>query len=345
MSYDDGDLALVVQLDRTLASEAGNGSSNLPEGTKIYMIFKKNVPLAPFSTFKIGGRAEYFFKISKPESLIKVIKWAEDKKIPWKIFAGGSNIIFPDKKIKGLLIQFSGGAIKLKNQKMEADAGVSLSAVVKKSIQAGLRGLETLSGIPGTLGGAIYGNAGAYGHSISEIVEKIEIWEPELRQKGQGKKRWLKNEECGFDYRESIFKERPYILLRAVLKFKKGGKEKLQKISREIIKIREKKYKPGLRCPGSFFKNVPVKKISRKSLKLINKAKIIEGKIPTGYLLEEVGAKGMRMGGIEIADFHGNLFVNRGNGTAKEAKHLADILKRRVRKKFGIELEEEVRYF
>jgi len=307
------------------------------------MIFKKNVPLALFNTFKIGGRAEYFFKTSRPENLIKAIEWARNKKIPYRVFAGGSNVVFPDKKIKGLLIQFSGGVIKIQKQKMEADAGVSLPALIRKSIKAGLSGLETLSGIPGTLGGAICGNAGAYGHSISEVVFAVEIWDGK-------KKRWLKNKDCSFDYRESVFsaqgkKRKPYIILRAVLKFKKGGKEKLQKISREIIKIRAKKYKPGLRCPGSFFKNVPVKKISRKSLKLINKAKIIEGKIPTGYLLEEVGAKGMRMGGIEIADFHGNLFMNRGNGTAKEAKRLADILKRRVRKKFGILLEEEVRYF
>lgn len=324
------------------------------------MVFKKNVLLAPFSAFKIGGRAEYFFKTSKPENLIKAIEWTKNKKIPYRVFAGGSNVVFPDKKVKGFLIQFSGGGIyPVRNKPLQTavaasaiwrtkrisngvkilvDAGVPLAQVIRKSIQAGSKGLETLSGIPGTLGGAIYGNAGAYGHSISEVVSAVEIWDGR-------KKRWLKNKDCHFSYRESVFKEKPYIILRAVLKFKKGDPKKLQKISRETIKIREKKYKPGLRCPGSFFKNVPVKKVSKKSLKLINKAKIIEGKIPTGYLLEEVGAKGMRIGGIEIADFHGNLFINRGNGTAKEAKHLADILKRRVRKKFGIELEEEVRYF
>ena len=106
-----------------------------------------------------------------------------------------------------------------------------------------------------------------------------------------------------------------------------------------------KKYKPGLKCPGSFFKNVLVRDASQRTLKLIDKIKIIKSKIPTGYLLEEVGAKGMRRGGIKIADFHGNLFINEGAGTARDVKELAKELKKRVRDHFGIELEEEVMYF
>ena len=121
--------------------------------------------------------------------------------------------------------------------------------------------------------------------------------------------------------------------------------EELEKISYDIIKTRLKKYKLGLRCPGSFFKNVLVKEVSEKSLKLISQNKIIEGKIPAGYLLEEVGAKGMRVGGIQIADFHGNLFINTGLAKAVDVKKLAKILKNRVKKKFGIVLEEEIRYF
>ena len=119
----------------------------------------------------------------------------------------------------------------------------------------------------------------------------------------------------------------------------------MKKISREIIKTREKKYQPGLRCPGSFFKNVLMENISEKSLESIDKKKIIEGKIPAGYLLEEAGAKGMKLGGVRIANFHGNLLINSGRAKAKEVKKMVAILKRKVHKKFGIELEEEVRYF
>lgn len=302
------------------------------------MKIKKNVRLAPLSTFGIGGRAEYFCSVKTPEGLIEAIKFARQKGISHKIIAGGSNVVFSDGKNKGLFIKISGGKIERRGQKLIIGAGVPLSRVVEKSVALGLRGLETLAGIPGTIGGAIVGNAGAYGHSLKEVVEKAEIWDGKER-------RWLNARNCRFRYRESVFKEKPYVLLRAVLEFKKGSRRQLEKISREIIRIRLKKYNPGLKCPGSFFKNVLVKETPKSALRRIDKSKIIEGKIPAGYLLEEVGAKGMRLGGIKIADFHGNLLVNQGGATAKDVRKLAAILKKRVKSKFGITLEEEVRYF
>ena len=298
----------------------------------------KNVKLAPLSTFCVGGRAEYFCSVRKPEELVKTIGLAKKLKLPYKIFAGGSNVVFPDGNIKGLLIRFLGGWLTRKGNTIIADGGVSLARVVSSSVGWGLKGLETLSGIPGTLGGAIVGNAGAYGYSISETVKRVEIFD--------GKKRhWIKKSNCNFKYRDSVFKHKTILVLRAELVFKKGKKKELKKISWEIIKMRKKKYRPGLKCPGSFFKNVLAADITGKSLKLIDKKKIIEGKIPAGYLLEEAGAKGMKLGGVRIAKFHGNLLINSGWAKAKEVKKMAAILKRKVHKKFGIELEEEVRYF
>ncbi len=302
------------------------------------MTIRKNVPLAPMSTFRIGGRAEYFCEVRRLEDLSEAVRFARTKKIPYRILGGGSNVVFPDGKLKGLLIKVSVGGIRREKNRITAGAAVPLADVIKTSIRAGLKGLETLSGIPGTVGGATVGNAGAYGHSISETVEKVEVW-------AGGKVKILKNKDCGFRYRESVLKHRDYIVLNVTLKFKKGDKKKLGKISRDIIKVREKKYKPGIKCPGSFFKNVLVREVSKKALSRIDKSKIIEGKIPAGYLLETVGAKGARSGGIYIADFHGNLFVNNGRGKAKDVKKLARILKTRVGRKFGICLEEEVRYF
>lgn len=294
---------------------------------------------------------------------MEAVAAAKNSGLPYKILAGGSNIVFPDGILNGFLIKigsFSRPLIKVVGQRIEADSGVELMQLIKVAIRNGFSGLETLSGIPGTIGGAIVGNAGAYGHSISEAVEKVEIFDPfdaapsfapqSGTSAGRQGKRWLKNKDCGFHYRHSIFKEQPYIVLRAVLKFnlsgqEKGNPKKLKEISQNIITARLKKYKPGLRCPGSFFKNVLVKDVSRKTLSLINQEKIIEGKIPAGYLLEQVGAKGMRLGGIRIADFHGNLLINDGQATAKDVKNLAEILKNRVQNKFGIKLEEEIRYF
>ncbi|MCP6720087.1 MAG: UDP-N-acetylmuramate dehydrogenase [Patescibacteria group bacterium] len=309
------------------------------------MRIRKNISLAPLSTFGIGGRVEYFCSVKKSDDLIEVIKWAGQRSIPYRVLAGGSNIVFPDAKLNGLLIHLRGGKLEVKGLRMFVDASVPLASVIKRSIESGLKGLETLSGIPGTVGGAVVGNAGAYGRSISQVVEKVEIWDPSGGTQGKGKRRWLMNKDCRFKYRESVFKGKPYLLLKTVLKFGKGNPQKLRKVSRDIIKLRLKKYKPDLRCPGSFFKNVLVRDVSKKTLLRIDKSKIIEGKIPTGYLLEEVGAKGMCVGGIEIADFHGNLFINKRRGTAADVKKLAQILKSRVKKKFGIELEEEIQYF
>ena len=302
------------------------------------MKIRKNVSLSPLSTFRIGGRAEYFCEARKPEDLREAVSFAKSKKIPYRILGGGSNVVFPDGKLRGLLIKVSVGGMKKDKNRITAGASVTLFDVVKKSVRAGLAGLETLSGIPGTLGGAVVGNAGAYGHSISEVVEKVEVW-------SNGRVKILKNKDCRFAYRESTLKYKDYVVLSVTLRFKKGDPEKLGKISRDIIKTRERKYEPGIRCPGSFFKNVLVKDISKKPLSKIDKSRIIEGKIPAGYLLEAVGAKGMRSGGIRIADFHGNLFVNNGKGKAKDVKKLSRILKNKVCRKFGIRLKEEVRYF
>lgn len=299
---------------------------------------KNSISLSSLSTFGIGGFTKQFVSVRTPDEMLEVILWAKENNLAYKIFAGGSNVVFPDEGLDLLVIQILGGNIESQENKFVIDAGVLLMDIINASINNGLSGLENLSGIPGTVGGAIVGNAGAYGHSVSEVVEKIEIWDGE-------KKRWLTNSECQFSYRDSIFKKKSYIILRVVCKYKKGEVAKLQTISQDIIKLREKKYKPGLRCPGSFFKNLLVKEVSDKSLALIDHSKIIDGKIPAGYLLTEVGARGMKVGGIQIADFHGNLFVNTGSGTAKDVKELADILKNKVKEKFGIELEEEIRYF
>jgi UDP-N-acetylmuramate dehydrogenase len=299
---------------------------------------RKNVKLAPLSTFGIGGRTEYFCSVRKPDELVKAVLFAKKTGVPWRVFAGGSNVVFPDEKMKGLLIRFYGGWLTRKGNVIVADGGASLARVVSASVKFSLKGLETLSGIPGTLGGAIVGNAGAYGHSISEIVRRVEVWDGKERH-------WIKRSNCNFGYRESVFKHKNILVLRAELVFKKGKKKELKKTSREIIKIREKKYRPGLKCPGSFFKNILAKDVSIKSLNLIDKKKIIEGKIPAGYLLEEVGARGMKLGGVRIAKFHSNLLINGGRAKAKEVKKMAELLKKRVRQKFGIELAEEVRYF
>ncbi|MDO8752031.1 MAG: FAD-binding protein, partial [Candidatus Wolfebacteria bacterium] len=246
----------------------------------ITLKIRKNVSLASLSTFRIGGRVKELVEVHSPDELIEALRRAQGRK--FRVFAGGSNVVFPDEGLDCLLIRVLGGKIDYEDSRLPptprlwragrikdsgriiADAGVLLADVITFAIEKGLQGLETLSGIPGTVGGAVFGNAGAYGHSMMEAVEKVEVLD--LRN---CKRKWLTNGQCGFQYRHSILKEKPYLVLRVVLKLKKGDRKALETKSQEIIRVREKKYRPGIRCPGSFFKNVLVKDVSKKSLALV----------------------------------------------------------------------------
>lgn len=326
------------------------------------MKFKKNYPLKKLTTMKIGGPAKYFLITRKENDLISAINWAKKNKIKWYVIGDGSNLIPGDKGFDGLIIKneirdanirmppssraqsvhYGAGSNDTNKSTVIVAAGNNLLQFINKLNRLGLAGMEKMAGIPGTVGGAIYGSAGAYGQEIKNNLLKIKIFD--------GKKTtWLSRKQCSFGYRESIFKKRKnWVILGVEFKFKKSDSKKLQKISKEIIKIRKKKYWPNLLCPGSFFKNIVIKDLGlalqQKFLSKIPKEKIIHGKVPTGYLLEMVGAKGMKCGNIRIAKHHGNLIYNSGRGKTSEIVKLAKLLKQRVRKKFGIDLEEEIQY-
>jgi UDP-N-acetylmuramate dehydrogenase len=298
----------------------------------------KNKSLKEFTSFKIGGKAKYFASVSKPEELLSLLKYANKINIPVYVFGGGPNVVFGDGVLNYLFIRFYGGKIIKKENFLIVDAGVPLYKVIDFALKRGLSGLEKLTDIPGTIGGAIYGNAGAFGVSISDVVEEVEIWD-----NVKNKTMWVGKKFCKFKYRESIFKNNSrYYILRVKLKLKNGNKKYIKKISDEIKKIRRRKYEPTLKCPGSFFKNVLVKDINPRVLNKIDSSKIIEGKIPAGYLLEEVGVKGKDFGSLKIADFHANIIINKGKATFNDVKKLSAFLKKQVKDKFGVLLEEEI---
>jgi len=310
-------------------------------------MIKENVPLAGYTTFGIGDRARYLITVSNSDELIAAVHLAKKNHWSYFVIAGGSNVVFGDKTFSGLIIHFKPKASPCQCQglTLTCSANLPLGQLIKTAIKNNLAGIETLSGIPGTVGGAIVGNAGAYGQTISDCLTRIEVFDPKnVKHRMSHTTRWLTKKQCQFTYRESIFKEKNWLILRAEFHLTKGDKKALTKKSREIIRIRSEKYDSNLRCPGSFFKNVPIGTVSRVTLAKIDKQKIINGKIPAGYLLGAVGAKRMRVGGIYVADFHGNLLINDGQGTYRDVVILATKLKKLVQKKFGITLEEEVRY-
>ncbi len=301
--------------------------------------------------------AREYQRVATVDELMSAVREARLAKRKYFVLAGGSNVVMPE-NYRGRVIHYhvpqdSILKTKIQDRTLTVEAGVRLMDFINYAIDCGLAGIETLSGIPGTVGGAIVGNAGAYGQTISDTLVRVKIFDPtSLKLRGASGVKWLSKRQCHFAYRESIFKQKDWLVLEAEFTLKPGNKSELEKKSQEIIAVRNQRYTPGLKCPGSFFKNVLVKSLSRRVLDMVDPAKIVypeqgrgsDGKIPAGYLLEEVGAKGLKLGNLRVADFHGNLIINNGKATMGEVKKLAALLKRRVFKKFGIKLEEEVRY-
>ena len=192
--------------------------------------------------------------------------------------------------------------------------------------------------ISGWVGAAVYGNAGAYGHSLSERVESVSFFDGDTIRK-------LNKAECEFRYRESIFKRRKdWIIFSVDLVLDAGHKSELVEISAEIRKVRDEKFPPTMKCAGSIFKNFLLRDLPANIAAVVPATVVREGKIPAAWFLEQAGAKGTVSGGIRVADYHANLIYNTGTGTSAELCQMIEHLKQLVREKFGLKLEEEVQY-
>lgn len=295
-------------------------------------------PLAPYTRFQIGGPAALFCDTGDTESLMRALRTAAQLALPRMVIGGGTNLVVSDAGFDGVVLRYTGSRITRAGNVLEIDGGAVLQDVVDTSNGLGLKGLETMTGIPGYLGGAIYGNAGAYGRSIQEIVEKVKIFDGERIVT-------VRNPDCQFRYRESIFKERKdWIILSAELRFETSDARELREKSAEIRTIRDAKYPPTMRCAGSIFKNLLVADLPARLHGEIPANVIREGKVPSAWFLEQIGAKGVRRGDIQVASYHANLIYNDGAGTAQDLVAIIQDLKRRVHDRFGIDLEEEIQY-
>lgn len=297
----------------------------------------ENFPLASLTTLDIGGPAKYFIDVKDKKNLKEALKWAKDKGVDHLIIGGGSNLLIADQGIDKLVIKNSLAGISIYGDTIVVKSGTPLQKLVDFSINNSLAGLYGLTGIPGTVGGAIYGNAGAYGQTISDCLASVIAFD----QEGE-KEVTLDKKQCQFGYRNSGFKKNSLIILEATFKLKQGDKDDLKEKSEEIREKRLFRYPPGLKCPGSFFKNILAETLPKDILKNIPEDKMPYGKVNAGYLLESVGAKGEKEGDIEVSEVHGNLFVNKGEGKAEDFYKLAKRLALRVKDKFNLSLEPEV---
>jgi UDP-N-acetylmuramate dehydrogenase len=298
-------------------------------------------PLARHTTFKIGGVASLYFRAESNEDLVRAITYARKFKIPFYLLSGGSNVLVSDEGIDKFVIHIKSSDLFVVDESyIVADAGVLLADLVALSIQHGLEGLVWASGIPGDVGGAVRGNAGAYGGEMKDSVDSVEVM--------RGRKQFImERKDILFGYRDSQFKQGSDIVLTVKFKLKPGGDvEKMRQQSQEIIAERETKHTPGVPSAGSFFKNVPITDENREQFKKLGiPEKFWEyGKVAAGWLLDEVGMRGYTVGGAQVSNAHGNIVINTGDATADDVLQLTSIMKMKVRDELGIQLEEEVQY-
>ena len=313
---------------------------------------EKDVVLAPYTSFHIGGKARHFFIARSKEEAIKAVKLARKHKVKYFILSGGSNVLISDKGFNGLVVKMENREWKVKkrnlkkrrwnitNKRVWAESGVVLSYLVSQTVNEGLQGLEWAMGIPGRIGGNIYENVNAFRYSIGDIVHRVKIFD------GQ-EERWVSQKECQFGYKQSIFKNHPkWLILGAELNLSIAKKKKLKEL---MIKYIEKRadHIPKGKSAGSVFTNVETG-----GLPILEKGKEIGievpepylewKRIPAGWLLEQFGFKGKKYREAYVSEKHANFIINKENAKARDVQNLINLMKKKVKKELGIELKEEI---
>ncbi len=306
------------------------------------MRFEKNKELSKITRLGVGGKADNFIRVESTDALKQALKSAAEKNLPVEIIGEGTNLLVADNGVRGLVIQIAIKNLEWSNPNhlLTLGAGENFSEAIKTAVEKGWGGMENMYGIPGNVGGAVYGNVGAYGTEIKDVLLSVTILKGESIIE-------LTNHDCEFSYRSSIFKKhKDWIILGATVRLSPAEPKVLKKQIDEVYQTRLVKYPEGLKCPGSFFKNIQVDNLNLNQMAAIKQfsEKIKGGKLAAGILLEAIGAKGQEQGDAAVADYHGNLIYNKGHATFGEVVKLSKFLKLEVFSKFGIELDEEVQF-
>jgi UDP-N-acetylmuramate dehydrogenase len=298
---------------------------------------QENVPLAPITTFEIGGLAKYFVDVRSASDISSAIKWANERNLNFIVLGGGSNVLVPDEGLDALIIHFVGNLYSLTNGELDSWAGTNLLVAIKAAGTQGSGGWEKLAGIPGTIGGAVRGNAGAFGSEIKDFVTKVRALNSQT-----GETKEFSNAECDFSYRHSFFKDHSeWMITRAALQLQQIEPAESAKLAEETIAEREKRHLQNVKAAGSFFMN-PV--APQNIVELFEKEKGVksrESRVPAGWLIEKAGMKGATVGGAIASLQHPNYIVNQGNATAIDVRTLANAVRTKVLEEFNVELKEE----
>jgi UDP-N-acetylmuramate dehydrogenase len=287
---------------------------------RLFPTSKLDEPLRRYTAWKIGGPADALLEPSSAKELIEAVETAREHDVPMTILGGGTNVLVLDGGIRGLTIRLARALtnVSMDDTDMVADAGVLYPVLANTTAGRGLAGLEFASGVPGTVGGAVYMNAGAYGSDTSEVLSWADVYKPETRAVER-----VPNAGLELSYRRSVLHEQPdWVVLRAAYDLAPGDPEKL-KVRIKEFRARRMSGSPNRPSCGSTFKRP-------------------EGDYP-GRVIEVAGLKGTRVGQIEVSPVHANYFVNHGGGTARDALKLIELVRETVFERLGVELELEVK--
>lgn len=316
--------------------------------------------MSQHTNFRIGGPARYYIETRTAEEVRAAIEAAREASLPWFALGGGSNTLVADAGFDGLVIQLANREVRVDGMKVIAGAGAISAAVARAAGDAGLTGFEWAISLPGTIGGAVRGNAGCFGGETKDVVESVSFFSPSRgegerpvpRSLGEGGEGVgdMANAQCGFAYRYSAFKDHPYrIILEVTLALQPGDPAECQRRMNEHLTRRKTKQPLERPSAGCLFTNVEVRTLNAEQLNQLERATdgawrsvVHDDQLPTGWLIEQLGLRGYRVGNVMVSEKHGNFVINLGQGTAVDVLAVIEHVKQRARDDYGIELREEV---
>ena len=299
----------------------------------------ENKSLANQTYFKLGGPAELYLETDQKNDVAEVITFCFKNQVPVTFLSGASNVLVDDDGIAGLVIRFTNDSFSLGNklqdqQLCQVGAGLKTALLVRKTVDAGLTGLEYFLGVPGLVGGAVYNNAHYQGHLLGEYINRVEI----ITESGELK--WLSQAECEFSYDSSRFHHTKELIVTVEFLLAPGDAATSQQLIAESTRKRAGTQPLGEPSSGCIFKNVPnTPELKAKFPQFKDKTEV-----PASFLIDQAGLKGSKEGAIEVSHKHAAFFINTGGGTSADVMKLIDRVKATIRARYGVELEEEVFY-
>lgn len=303
----------------------------------------ENEPLASHTNFRIGGPARLWLVAATADEIVKAIEAAKAAGIPWEILGGGSNVLISDKGIDGLVIQAGNRDVDVEGKRVTCGAGALMAMIARKATEAGLTGFEWAVTVPGTIGGAIFGNAEYNRGSTGDAVVSVDAY-----RIADGARVTLSREDCKFGYRDSYFKHERLLILGCVLELEAGDPAAISAKMIELLAKRKERQPFDNASAGCMFKNVEFSSdadIAKLRDAVDVPQEFIDAKrISAGWIVEHAGFKGYRLGNVGVSEKHANFVVNYGGGTADEVAQLVSMIQMKVRDEYGIALKTEVQF-